>query len=581
MVGQRKIFIGFVAATILFTVLFIYYMPEHVDTIYVNGRFYTMDEKQSVVEAMAVKGGRIVGLGTREYVKRKFSTQHIIDLKNKTVLPGFSDAHCHFLGLGLNKLTVDLSGTNSEQDAVQRVANRVAASTASEWIRGNGWDQNVWRKKDFPTKHSLDQITSVNPIFLFRVDGHACWVNSKAMELAGITKQIADPPGGKIIRDARGEPTGVLLDAAMELIYKIIPEPSDAEMREAIHYATDECLSYGLTSVQEMEADQKQVELYKKMIQENDFPLRVYSCVDGPNELWEQLKHTGAMIGYGDHHLTVRAMKLYVDGALGSRGAALIEPYSDDPTNRGTTVISNDHLQSIVDECLDHNFQVCTHAIGDRANYMILNAYAASLQKHPNADRRLRVEHAQVLAPEDLPRFAQLGVIPSMQPTHCTSDMPWAEARLGHKRIQGAYAWRSLLKTGVVIAGGSDFPVESPSPLLGIYAACTRQDLQGLPRTSADVAQSFQLSAEGIVDSSDFNGGWYAAQRMTREEAVKAFTIWAAYAAFEENLKGSLEAGKLADFVVLSDDLFQVPVQRIPEIKIEKTYIGGHLAFPK
>ena len=581
MIGQGKIFIGFIAATILFTFLFLSYMQEQADTIYVNGRFYTMNEKLSVVDAMVVKNGRIIGLGTREYVQRKFSATDIIDLGGKTVLPGFIDAHCHLLGLGLNKLTVDLSDTKNEQDAVQRVAQRVAASTVNEWIRGSGWDQISWQKKDFPTKHTLDQIVSSNPVFLLRVDGHACWVNSKAMELAGITKQFADPPGGKIVRDAHGEPTGVFIDAAMDLIYKNIPEPSEAEMREAIRYAMDACLSYGLTSVQEMEADLQQIELYKKMIQENKFPLRVYSCVDGPNELWEQLKSTGALIGYGDQHLTVRAMKLYVDGALGSRGAALIEPYSDDPANRGTTVISNDHLQSIVDECLDHDFQVCTHAIGDRANYMILNAYAASLQKHSKADRRLRVEHAQVIASEDIPRFAQLGIIPSMQPTHCTSDMMWAEARLGHKRVQGAYAWRSLLRTGVIIAGGSDFPVESPNPLLGIYAACTRQDLQGLPRTAADIAPAFQLSSQGIVDSSDFNGGWYAAQRMTREEAVKAFTIWAAYAAFEEKLKGSLESGKLADFIVLSDDIFQVPVQNIPKVKVEKTYIGGRLVFPQ
>jgi predicted amidohydrolase YtcJ len=307
------------------------------------------------------------------------------------------------------------------------------------------------------------------------------------MEIAGINKQTIDPPGGKIFRDVHGEPTGVFIDGAMELIYKFVPEPSDLEMHEAIRVAAKECASFGLTSVHEMGVDLRQVELYKKMIKEENFPLRVYAAIDGPGELWDRMKKEGKVIGYGKNKLTVRAMKLYVDGALGSRGAALIDPYSDDLSNRGLTVISEENLQKIVEESLENGFQVCTHVIGDRANHIVLNVYAFALNKSKLLDRRLRIEHAQVLAPEDIPRFKLLGIIPSMQPVHCTSDMYWAEARLGPRRIRGVYAWRSLLNTGVLIPGGSDFPIENPNPFLGIYAACTRQDINGIPKNSDDV----------------------------------------------------------------------------------------------
>ena len=576
---QLKWFISFIIAGVVIVLFLNRYMPERVDTIYVNCHIYTMDANSTIAEAMAVANDRIVGIGTSEYIERKFKAKKIIDLGGKTIMPGLIDAHCHLYGFGLSRMTVDLIGTHSEKEAVEKIVQRAVISKPEQWIRGSGWDQNEWQTKSFPTKVLLDRNAPNNPVYLVRVDGHACWVNNRALEITGVNKQTPDPPGGKIVRYANGEPTGVFIDAAMELIYKFVPEPNEQEMREAIRLATEECASVGLTSVQEMGVDAQQVELYKKMIDENKFPLRVYAAIDGPGELWNKMKKEGKLIGYGDNKLTIRALKIYIDGALGSRGAALIEPYSDDPNNRGLTMLSGDELKRLVDESLDHGFQVCTHAIGDRANHIILNAYESALKKHQLPFARLRVEHAQVLSPEDIPRFKQLDVLPSMQPTHCTSDMYWAESRLGSKRIRGAYAWRSLLNTGVIIPAGSDFPVESPNPFFGIYAACTRQDKYGIPKNIDDVRKYFEPPADGYADTTAFVDGWYASEKMTREEAIRGFTTWAAYAAFEEHLKGSLECGKLADFIVISKDIFRCPVIEIPTIQVESTVLGGKVVY--
>jgi predicted amidohydrolase YtcJ len=578
---QLKWFLLFAFSTGIITFLVIRYMPQQSDVIYLNGRFYTMNRENSVAEALAVRGGTIIGIGSRYYIERKFTAPKKIDLSGQCVLPGLIDAHCHLFGLGLARLTVDLEGAQSASEAAARVAERVKQSGPQQWVRGRGWDQNEWGERAFPRHDVLDRVAPDHPVYLVRVDGHACWVNACAMKIAGVKKQTIDPPGGRIIRDTKGEPTGIFIDAAMDLIYKFVPEPTEEEMREALRRAMEECLSFGLTSVQEMGIDDAQPELYKKMIDEGKFPLRVYAAIDGPGDLWDRSKKDGPLIGYGNNRLTVRAMKIYIDGALGSRGAALMEPYSDDPQDRGITLISGEELQKLVDEALRCGFQVCTHAIGDRANRIILNAYDAALKKNPFSDRRLRVEHAQVLSAEDIPRFKELGVLPSMQPVHCTSDMYWAEARLGSRRIRRAYAWRSLVNTGVIIPGGSDFPVESANPLLGIYAACSRQDVLGRPKDAGDVERFFQLSAEGVTDSAAFKGGWYPAEKMTLEEAVRCFTTWAAYAAFEENVKGSLERGKLADFIVLSDDIFEIPIGRIPALKVDRTIVGGKVAFTR
>ena len=412
---QLKWFILFVITEVIIVVFLNRYMPERVDTIYTDCHIYTMDANSTIAEAMAIVNDRIVGIGTGEYIERKFKGKNIIDLGGKTVLPGLIDAHCHLYGLGLSRMTVDLLGTHSEKEAAEKIARRAVVSKPEQWIRGSGWDQNEWQSKSFPTKKSLDANARNNPVCLVRIDGHACWVNKRALEIAGVNKQTPDPPGGKIVRYADGEPTGVFVDAAMELIYKFVPEPSEQEMREAIRLATEECASVGLTSVQEMGVDARQFELYKKMIDENIFPVRVYAAIDGPGELWDKIKKEGKLIGYGNNKLTIRALKIYIDGALGSRGAALIEPYSDDSNNRGLTMLSEDELSKLVNESLDYGFQVCTHAIGDRANAIILNVYESALKKHQLPFARLRIEHAQVLSPEDIPRFKQLNVIPSMQ----------------------------------------------------------------------------------------------------------------------------------------------------------------------
>ncbi len=576
---QMRLFLIFILLTCVIAIILIYYMPSSADVIYFNGKIYTMDEKKSIVEAIAVSGERIVGVGTSEKIKRKYSAPDLIDLNGKTVIPGLIDAHCHLLGLGLAHLTIDLTNSGSEFEAAKKVAEKTGALQLSNWIRGRGWDQNLWKVKLFPTHKSLDKYLSHTPIYLTRVDGHACWVNKKAMEIAGVDKNTRDPVGGKIIRDANGNPTGVFIDAAMELIYRFVPEPTEDEINKAITSAIKECLSYGLTSVHEMGIDSKQYEVYKQMIDDNNFPIRLYGAIDGTSNLWDTMKDKGPLIGYGNNKLTIRALKLFIDGALGSRGAALIEPYSDDPYNRGVTVLSDSNLNQFVDEALNIGFQVCVHAIGDRANHIILNTYEKYLDKLKLKNARLRIEHAQVLAPYDIPRFRKLNVIPSMQPTHCTSDMYWAEARLGSKRIRGAYAWRSLLETGIAIAGGSDFPVESPNPFFGIYAACTRRDLNGIPKNAKEVQKLFEISPDGIIDEKEFENGWYVSQKMTREEAVRSFTTWAAYSAFEEDIKGSIEKGKLADFIIISNDIFTCDENEIPKTTVEKTFIGGKLVF--
>lgn len=576
--SQVRFALFFVVAVALATALFFLLVPIHADILYVNGRIYTVNPSDDVAEALATRGERIVAVGGLDELRSRVRARQIIDLQGKTVVPGFIDAHAHFMSLGLSRLTVDLTGTLSEADAAAKVAERVKQSAPGQWIRGRGWDQNDWPVKRFPTHASLDRVAPNNPVYLNRIDGHACWVNKRAMEIAGISRETPDPPGGRIIRDAAGNPTGVFVDAAMDLVASHLPPLTDDEANEAMATALHECLKNGITGIHDMGVDLRDIELFKRAIDENRFPFRIYAAIGGLGETWEYFLKTGPIIGYRNK-LTIRAIKLYMDGALGSRGAALIEPYSDDPENRGLTLMSESDFQGAVEQALRHGFQVCTHAIGDRGNNLALNGYEAALKALPVADHRLRIEHAQVLDGADIPRFKQLGVLPSMQPTHCTSDMYWAEARLGPDRVRRAYAWRSLLNTGTIICGGSDFPVEDPNPILGIYAAVSRQDLQGRPNNAEDVRKWFQLSQAGITDEKAFEGGWYADQRMTRQEALRAFTIWAAHGAFEETMKGSLEPGKLADFVVLSDDLMSVPTRQLPHVRVLMTIVGGRTAY--
>ena len=572
---QKILFLTFLILALLFTLLFLEMPDQTADTLYFNANVYAMDADGTRAEAIAVKGERILGVGTTEELQKRFTVKESVDLEGKTILPGFIDAHAHLLSLGFSRMTLDLVGTSSEVQVAALIQEQVNRSSPEQWIRGRGWDQNLWPSKRFPTYEVLDRVSGDHPVYLERIDGHAAWVNVRAMELAGITDKTEDPPGGKIIRDARGNPTGVFIDAAMGLVTRSMPPASEKELEQALSIAVKECLQYGITSVHDMGAGLAEIQLYQRMIDRGEFPFRVVVAIDGPGETWEHFLANGPIHDYGEGRLSVRAIKMYIDGALGSRGAALVEPYSDDPTNRGLTLTTEDDLKKVVDQALSRGFQVCTHAIGDRGNTIVLDAYESALKANKEGDHRLRLEHVQVLFPGDIPRFRQLGVIPSMQPTHCTSDMFWAEARLGPSRVRWAYAWQSILSTGVMIAGGSDFPVENPNPLLGLYAAITRQDQRGVPANAGEVKKYFQLSKEGIQDPAAFEGGWYHKEKMTREQAVRAFTSWAAFAGFQEKSVGSLEEGKLADFIVLSDDVLTINPQEILTAVVERTVLAG------
>lgn len=561
--------------------LFLNFTVLEADIVLHNGVVYTVDDRWTVTEAIAIKGDKIVKAGKNEDILKKFKTKRLIDLEGKAVFPGFIDSHAHLLSLGAGVSALNLVGTTSMEQIAAMVAERVRQSQSGQWIRGRGWDQNNWPVKQFPKHEVLDKVSPNNPVYLRRIDGHAVWVNKQVLELSHITKDTKDPEGGRILRRANGKPTGVLIDAAQGLIESALPPPTEHEVEDAAKAAIKICLEYGLTSVQDMGVRLESIKLYKKLVDRGEFLLRDFVAVAGQGEAWDYYLKQGPEIGYGNNHLTVRSIKLVADGALGSRGAAMIEPYSDDPGNRGLTLLSENDIYQVALQALGKGFQVCTHAIGDRGNNIVLNAYEKALKAKPVADHRFRIEHAQVLNPNDIPRFKQLGIIPSMQPTHCTSDMYWAEARLGLKRVRGAYAWRSLLNTGVMIAGGSDFPVESPNPLWGIYAAVTRQDHQGRPTNWRDVKQYFQPSSEGIQDMSAFENGWYANQKMAMQEAVKAFTIWAAKSAFEEDLKGSIEKGKLADLVVLSKDITKIEPREILNTEVLLTMVDGKIVYAK
>jgi len=561
---QRSLFSLFFVGAALAFLYIVTTIPREANMVFVNATVYTLNPNQPVVQAVAIKHGRIVGTGNTEELLQKFSADTVIDLQGKTIVPGFIDAHGHIPGLGRALQSITLVGIRSPEAVADLIRERAKDVKPGWWIYGRGWDQNLWPNKQFPTKALLDAAAPNNPVILGRIDGHAIWVNSKSMEIAGVTAQTKDPEGGRIIRDAGGNPTGVFIDKARALIEDHFPPPSDEEIERSLIIAIQECVKYGLTAVHDMGeihepgVDAKRIDIYKRLADENLLPVRIYAAVNAPAEGWDIWSTRKPLIGYGNDMLTVRAVKMYMDGALGSRGAALMKEYTDDPENRGLTLMSEDELQRLVGRAAESGYQPCTHAIGDRGNHIVLNAYEKVLNNLPPGDYRLRIEHVQVLMPSDIARFKHLGILPSMQPTHATSDMYWAEARLGPERIKTAYAWRSLIETGSIILGGSDFPVESPNPLWGFYAAITRSDHNGYP---AD--------------------GWYGRQKMTREEALKAFTTWAAYGAFQEKMKGTIEYGKYADLTVLSKDIMTIPPKEILETEVEMTIVGGKIVYEK
>ncbi|MFI5213750.1 MAG: amidohydrolase, partial [Gemmatimonadales bacterium] len=499
------------------------------DLIVTGARIYTVDAAHPVAQALAVRAGRIVFVGSaaEASVLRGPGTR-VLDLPGRTVLPGLVDAHAHLAGLGQSLRVVDLAGVRSYEEVVARVAARAREMRPGEWIRGRGWNQTLWPDTRFPTHELLSRAVPDNPVTLERQDGHALLVNAKAIELAQVTAQTPDPDGGRIIRSADGSPTGVFVDNAQGLIGRVVPPSSRAEQRSEVLAAIAEANKYGLTGIHDAGVPQGTIDLYEELARAGQYNLRNYVMVAS----WDSTALAGAFQRGPQRalfdRLWIRSIKIVADGALGSRGAALIEDYSDEPGNRGLVRVPMERVEQIAEEGLRHGFQVNTHAIGDRANRMVLDAYEAALRAVPTADHRFRIEHAQVLHRQDIPRFAQLGVIPSMQTSHQTSDAAMAMVRLGWTRVQGAYAWRSLLNTGVVIPNGTDTPVEPVNPLIGFHSAITRQDANNWPA-----------------------GGWFPDERMTRQEALQAMTIWPAWASFMEDVSGSLTIGKYADFTVL------------------------------
>jgi predicted amidohydrolase YtcJ len=529
------------------------------DLLVTNARIYTVDDTRPVVSAMAVKDGKILFIGSeREAMALRGPNTRIVDAGGHTVIPGMVDAHAHLLGLGQALGQVDLVGARSYDEVVARVAAAARGLPAGKWLLGRGWDQNDWGDTRFPTHDALTRAVPNNPVYLTRVDGHAGLANAAAMRLAGVTTATADPNGGRIERTATREPTGVFVDNAQGLIERVIPPPTREDDRKALRTAIAESHKYGLVGIHDAGESRATIDLMEEMAKAGDLPFRLYVMIGDDSAALAHYMAIGPRSGLYDNHLWVRAIKLYADGALGSRGAALLEPYSDDPNNRGLLVSAPAHIESVAERALASGFQVATHAIGDRGNRVVLDAYEAALKAHPTANHRFRVEHAQILNHDDIPRFAELGVIPSMQAVHQTSDMYWAGSRLGLGRLLGAYAWRSLLQTGVVVPNGSDFPVEGVNPLRSFHSAVSRQDADNWP-----------------------TGGWMPEQRMTREEALKSMTIWPAFAGFQEQIMGSLTPGKLADFVILDRDIMTVADRDILGTAVLATYIGGKAVYER
>ncbi len=527
------------------------------DLVVVNARVYTADDARPLVDAFAVRNGRIVFTGSvREARSLAGPRTEIVDAAGRTVIPGMVDAHAHFSGLAQTLSIVDLVGVTSVEELIARVKARVATAPRGTWIQGRGWDQNRFADGAFPTHETLSAAVPDHPVYLVRVDGHAAFVNARAMQLAGLTATSADPDGGRILKSESGEPTGILIDRAQGLVSRVIPAPSTAETRKALLDAQRVMFGWGLTGVHDAGAGRATIELYDEMARTSDLRLRLYAMIADDSAAIAHFFARGPQSALHDGRLWVRAIKLYSDGALGSRGAALLEPYSDDAGNNGLLVSPPAHIREVAEAALQRGFQVNSHAIGDRGNRIVLDAFEAALAKHPVADHRFRIEHAQILHYADIPRFAQLGVIPSMQASHQTSDMYWAGKRLGPERLLGAYAWRSLLNTGVIIPNGSDFPVEFVNPLISFHAAVARQDANDYPV-----------------------GGWFPDQRMTRDEALKSMTLWPAYAAFQEQELGSLTPGKRADFVMLDQDIMRVPAELVLSTKVLATFVGGARVF--
>ncbi len=554
--------------SIVLSVLLVSFVPLQstvtpADLVFKNGNVYTADNKTPQAEAIAVKADRIVFVGTNaEAQKFVGPNTRVVDLKGNTVLPGFSDSHQHLAGVGHREMTLNLEGSTSLEDFLAKVKTRVDQAKPGEWITGRGWIETHWKPPVFPTRSDLDKVAPNNPLILTRADGHASVVNSAALNLAGIDKSTANPFGGEISKDKKsGEPNGMLIDAAQGLVRRRVPPVSAADAERAVVLGVKRNIELGWTQVQDAGGSYNDVEIFKKLYAAGTIKLRIYKAVHGPGPNATRLLNEGATIGAYGNRFTFRTIKVVSDGALGSRGAALHEPYSDAPDTSGFLTVKPEELRPMLGEALRKGIQVQTHAIGDRANSFILDEYQAAFSAEPPDQRKVgaprwRVEHAQLVNPEDIPRFSKLRVIPSMQPSHAIGDLFFAPSRVGVKRLAGSYAWQSFIKLGLPVAGGSDAPVERGEPMIEFYAAVARKDQKG------------------------FSGeGWHPEQAVTREQALKMFTLWPAYAAFEEELRGTIEVGKLADLTILSADIMKIPEAEILKTRCVMTVINGEIVF--
>ena len=536
--------------------------PEPADSVFINGNIYTVNEKQPHAEAVAVRDSRIVYVGSNQGVAAYRGPKTItIDLHGATVVPGLTDSHYHLMGVGEREVTLNLEGTTSLEDFLSKVKARVDKAESGKWVTGRGWIETFWSPQAFPTRYDLDKVSPNNPIFLERADGHGAVANSLALKIAGITKDTPNPFGGEILKDKQsGEPVGMLLDGAHELVTKHIPPGTAAEAEQALLLGVKRSIELGWCEIQNAGSVYDDIALFKKVYGEGKIKLRIYNAVYGPGPNADRFLSEGQTIGAFDDRFTMRTIKVVSDGALGSRGAALIEPYSDADTS-GFLTVKEAELQPMLERALRLGFQVETHAIGDRANHMVLDAYERAFAAVPPAQRKVReprwrIEHAQILAPGDISRFGKLGVIASMQPSHAIGDLFFAPSRLGMKRLAGAYAWQSLLKSGATVIGGSDAPVERGEPMIEFYAAVARKSTKG------------------------FTGeGWHPEEAVTREQALKMFTISPAYAAFQEKEKGTIEPGKLADLTILSNDIMKIPEAEILKTRCVMTVIGGEVVY--
>lgn len=548
------------------TIFFSCSHTHEADLIIFNGPIYTAGTLNPQVEAVVVKDGKILFAGAYKEAER-WHDHHTetINLHGNTMTPGFIDSHAHLLGIGYGKMKLDLMNTKSYDELLKMVEDAVSKAKPGEWIQGRGWHQSKWNPQPkklingFQIHDRLSAISPNNPVYLTHASGHAVFVNAKAMEIAGINKNTQNPEGGEIIRDRQGNATGIFTETAEDLIYAFVPVKTMEMRRKALRLAIEECVSHGLTGFYDAGSGKKDIEVYKEFIKNNELKLRLSVMLSGDRtELLREYFEKGPEIALGDNHLNIRAIKLYADGALGSRGAWLLAPYSDRPSTSGLAVNSMNKIHDIAVQGLKYGFQVCTHAIGDRANREVLNQYESAFAQFPNLkDPRFRIEHAQHLSLQDIPRFSKLGVLPVMQAIHMASDMPWAIQRLGEKRIaEGAYVWQKLIHTGVKIANGTDAPVEQVDPRASFYAAVARKTLSG-----------------------EQMEWFHPEQAMTRQQALESYTINSAYSSFEEGIKGSIEKGKLADFTIWDKDIMKIPENEILTTDVIMTIVGGQVVY--